>query len=68
MEGNNSRSYNPEVWFPPSLFSLSQLRAGWIVLYYFGVIFMSIASIILSYNYFVPSVFMISKKVGSKVD
>ena len=68
MAGNNSRSYNPEVWFPSSLFSINQLRAGWITLYYIGVIFMSIASIVLSYNYFVPSVFMVSKKVGAKID
>ena len=44
-------------------FDRGQMRKGWIALHYIGVIYLSIASIILSYNFLVPSVLIIAKKV-----
>ena len=59
--------YEDEYEFISSLseyyFNLGQMRKGWIALHYIGVIYLSIASIILSYNFLVPSVLIIAKKV-----
>ena len=60
----NNVSYDYEYhWFPPEVFSRDELTSGLIAFYYIGVIYLTIASIVLSYNYFVPSVLMISKEV-----
>ena len=66
---NTSHLYDYEyAWFPNDFFTFEQIRKGWIALHFIGVIYTTIASIVLSYNFFVPSVFMIAKKVKKIID
>ena len=64
--------YDSEYEFISSIseyyFNLEQMREGWIALHYIGVIYLSIASIVLSYNFFVPAVLIVANKVSISIE
>ena len=61
---NNAHLYKYEYeWFPEHVFDAKQSRQGAVLLYFIGVIYLSIASIVLSYNFFVPAVLILGTKV-----
>ena len=63
-QDDNTHLYEYEYqWYPNDFFNFEQLQRGWVALHFIGVIYITIASIVLSFNFFVPSVFIIAKKV-----
>lgn len=59
-----------EIWsdYPSDLFSIDDLRRGWVILHIFGIIYMFISLAIVCSEFFVPSLWVIQDKLSISDD
>lgn len=59
-----------DTWnaYPTDLFSIDDLRQGWVILHIFGVIYMFISLVIVCIEFFVPSLWVIQDKLSISDD
>lgn len=59
-----------DTWsaYPTDLFSIDDLRGGWVILHIFGVIYMFISVAIVCIEFFVPSLWVIQDKLSVSDD